>query len=123
MKPHINYTNPIFALLDGGIEIKGIAHITGGGFLDNIPRVLPQNLNAVITKGTWPILPVFEAMQEIGEVSEQEMYRVFNMGIGMVFVVSKEEIERTKEILKAYPTFDLYQIGQIENGNKVVILK
>ena len=123
LKPHINYTNPIFALLDGGIEIKGIAHITGGGFLDNIPRVLPQNLNAVITKGTWPILPVFEAMQEIGEVSEQEMYRVFNMGIGMVFVVSKEEIERTKEILKAYPTFDLYQIGQIENGNKVVILK
>ena len=115
MKPHINYTNPIFALLNGGIDLKGIAHITGGGFLDNIPRVLPENLNATITKGTWPILPIFEVMQKIGNVDEQ--------GIGLIFIVSPNEVEKTKEILKAYSNFNLYQIGQVDTGNKVVILK
>ncbi len=123
LKPHINYTNPIFALLDGGIEVRGIAHITGGGFLDNIPRVLPENLNAIITKGTWPVLPIFEVMQKIGNVPEQEMYQVFNMGIGLVFIVSQSEVEKVKEILKAYSNFSLYQIGQIEKGAGVVILK
>ena len=95
LKPHINYTNPIFALLDGGVEIRGIAHITGGGFLDNIPRVLPSNLDAVITKGTWPVLPIFEVMQKIGNVPEQEMYRVFNMGIGLIFIVNPSEVGKT----------------------------
>ena len=123
LKPHINYTNPIFALLDGGVEVRGIAHITGGGFLDNIPRVLPENLNAVITKGTWPVLPIFEVMQKIGDVDEQEMYKVFNMGIGMVFVVAQNEVEKVKEILKAYSNFGLFQIGQIEKGTGIVILK
>lgn len=123
LKPHINYTNPIFALLDGGVEVRGIAHITGGGFLDNIPRVLPRNLDAVITKGSWPVLPIFEIMQKIGNVSEQEMYRVFNMGIGLVFIISKDGIEKMKEILKSYSDFGLYQIGQIEDGEGVVLLK
>ncbi len=123
LRPHINYTNPIFALLDGGVDIKGIAHITGGGFLDNIPRVLPKDLDAVIQKGTWPVLPIFGVMQKIGNVSEQEMYRVFNMGIGLVFIVSPSELERTKQILKEYSNFDLYQIGQIASGDQKVILK
>lgn len=71
-------------------NIKGIAHITGGGFIENIPRMMPDGLKAVIRKGTWPIPPVFKLMQEKGNVAEKDMYNTFNMGIGMVLAVPAE---------------------------------
>ena len=76
----------IIALSDN-IDIKGIAHITGGGLLENIPRILPDNCGVKIQKKVWPTPPVFNVMQHIGKVDENEMYRTFNMGIGLVFVV------------------------------------
>jgi phosphoribosylformylglycinamidine cyclo-ligase len=120
MKVHMNYTKPAFSLLDNGIEIRGIAHITGGGLVENIPRVIPSNLNAEIHRGSWPMLPIFPYMQKIGKVSEKEMYKVFNMSIGLVIIVKKEDKDRVEELLKDHP---IYWIGEIISGKGKVILK
>lgn len=120
---HTNYTRPILEILDSGIEIKGIAHITGGGFIENIPRILPKNFDAEIKKGSWPILPIFPFMQKIGNVSEQEMYTAFNMGIGMVLVLEISEKIKITEIFKKYPDYKIYEIGKIIKGKGKVLLK
>ncbi|HHW22387.1 MAG TPA: phosphoribosylformylglycinamidine cyclo-ligase [Clostridiaceae bacterium] len=83
------YVKTILSLMKK-YAIKGIANITGGGFIENIPRMLPEGLKAVIHKGTWPVLPVFELIQKLGNVEERDMYNTFNMGIGMVLAVSPE---------------------------------
>ncbi|MCH7763542.1 MAG: phosphoribosylformylglycinamidine cyclo-ligase [Candidatus Marinimicrobia bacterium] len=121
LEPHINYTNHVFSVLDKGIDIKGIAHITGGGLVENIPRVLPDGCGVEIQKGTWPILPVFDVMQSIGDVEEDEMFRAFNMGIGMVFIVDQSNVNAVKDALKELT--DVYEIGFVINGEKNVILK
>jgi len=121
--PHLNYCPPVLNMLDSGIDIRGIAHITGGGFLENIPRVLPKNLDAEIKKGTWPMLPIFPYMQKIGNVSEEEMYRVFNMSIGLVLVVPQSEKEKMTALLSKYPDYKIYEIGMIIKGNGKVVLK
>ncbi|OGH58846.1 MAG: phosphoribosylformylglycinamidine cyclo-ligase [Candidatus Magasanikbacteria bacterium RIFCSPHIGHO2_01_FULL_33_34] len=122
LEPHTNYTNPILRILDNEIEIKGIAHITGGGFIENIPRILPNNCAVEINKKSWPHLPVFEVMQQIGNIEEKEMYRTFNMGIGMILVISPENIVKTFEQITKYPKFKLYEIGKVVEGNKNVKL-
>ena len=109
-------------MLDGGIEIHGIAHITGGGFIENIPRILPENLDVEIKKGSWPIVPIFSYMQKIGNIKEQEMYRTFNMGIGLVLIIPKKEKNKIEKVLENYPKFKIYEIGKIIRGNKKVIL-
>jgi phosphoribosylformylglycinamidine cyclo-ligase len=81
LQPHVSYLKPLEGLLDAG-QIKGLAHITGGGLTDNIPRILPHACAVKIAKGSWPVLKVFKLMQQIGNVPEQEMYRTFNMGVG-----------------------------------------
>ncbi len=122
LKVHINYAPPVLALLEGGVEIRGIAHITGGGFIENIPRILPKNLDAEIKKGTWPMLPIFPYLQKLGSVSESEMYRAFNMGIGMVLVVQEKEIKKIKKVLQKYSKFKIHQIGKIIKGSGKVQL-
>ena len=102
LKPHINYTNHVFAMLDAGVEVKGIAHITGGGLIENIPRILPDGCGVEIQKESWPALPVFGVMQSIGDVDEDEMYRAFNMGIGMVFIVNPADMDATKNLMETY---------------------
>jgi len=97
------------------IVIKGLAHITGGGFADNIPRVLPKNCDVVIRKGSWPILPIFELLQAKGGVPESELYQVFNMGIGMVVFVPRD---RSAEILKCIQKSGqrAWEIGEVKKG-------
>ena len=123
LKVHTNYTNPVLEMLDNKVNIRGIAHITGGGFIENIPRILPKNLDAEITKGSWPMLPIFPFMQKIGNVGEREMYTAFNMGIGLVLVMPHSEKEKMQKILKKYPTFHIKKIGKIIKGKGKVILK
>ena len=89
LTPHRNYSASILKVLEK-YEIKGLAHITGGGFLGNIPRILSEGTAAEIIKGSWPILPIFSLIQKLGQIEELEMHRVFNMGIGMAVVVSPE---------------------------------
>lgn len=120
LEPHINYTKHVFSLLDKKIEIKGIAHITGGGMVENIPRILPDNCNAIIQKGSWPILPVFKVMQALGNVDEKEMARTFNMGIGLVLIVNRDIISTVIETLKVLT--DVYEIGSIVVGKGKVTL-
>jgi len=123
LQVHVNYSVPVLSMLDRDIDIRGIAHITGGGFIENIPRVLPETLDAEITKGTWPILPLFSYLQKIGDVPEEEMYRVFNMGIGLVLIVPQSEKEKIENTLKDFPEFKIFEIGKIIKGDKKVVLK
>ena len=114
LEPHINYTNDIFTLLDKEINIKGMAHITGGGLIENIPRILPKNCMATINKGTWEVLPVFNVMRSIAKIDESEMFRTFNMGIGMIMVVSKNEVGNIKQLI------NIREIGHVKKGRRGV---
>lgn len=97
--------------------IKGLAHITGGGFLENIPRILPEGVGVRINRGTWPVPPIFDIMQKLGNVPDNEMFRTFNMGIGMIVVCAEEN---TNEIIANQKA--CYKIGKIEKGNGVTVI-
>ena len=120
LEPHINYTNHVFAALDAGIDIKGIAHITGGGLVENIPRILPDGCGMEIQNGSWPSVPVFDVMQSIGNVNEDEMYRAFNMGVGMVFIVDSNDVNSVKDVLSELTP--VYEIGTVVSGEGVNIV-
>ena len=111
LEPHINYTNDVFKLLDRDINIKGMAHITGGGLVENIPRILPKNCMAIINKDAWSALPVFNAIQSIGSIDESEMFRTFNMGIGMICIVSSDDVSSIKQLIS------VREIGEIVSGD------
>ncbi|OZQ70729.1 phosphoribosylformylglycinamidine cyclo-ligase [Paenibacillus odorifer] len=108
------YVKPLLALLEQ-LPVKGMAHITGGGFIENIPRVLPDNVDVEINYGSWPILPIFGLMQDKGNVSNRDMFTTFNMGIGLVLVVSAADGERALELLKASGE-EAYIIGKVTEG-------
>jgi phosphoribosylformylglycinamidine cyclo-ligase len=118
LEPHINYTNHVFSILDKGLDVKGIAHITGGGLVENIPRILPDGSGVELQKGSWPSLPVFDVMQSIGDVDEDEMFRAFNMGIGMIFIVDSTDVNSVKDALKDLTK--VYEIGSVVSGEKNV---
>ena len=109
LRVHKNYQQ-LLAKVPSGI-IKGLAHITGGGLIDNLPRILPKSCDAVIDTKSWRVPPIFQILQRNGNVDPAEMYQVFNMGIGMVAIVSEGDVPRTMSILKAR------QIGRTELGN------
>jgi len=112
---HKNY-QPLLAKAPGG-AIKGLAHITGGGLIDNLPRILPQNCDAVIETKSWRVPRIFQILQQNGDVDAAEMYQVFNMGIGMVVIVARQDAHRAKSILRAK------EIGRIERGSGKTVLK
>jgi phosphoribosylformylglycinamidine cyclo-ligase len=99
LRPHKSYSKQVFSLLKK-FDIHGMAHITGGGFTDNIPRVLPKGLSAVIWKGSFPILPIFSYIQKLGKIEDGEMHRTFNMGIGMVLMVDRKDTAKVLEFLE-----------------------
>ena len=108
------------ALLDE-VKVKGISHITGGGFYENIPRSIPDGLGAKIDKSAVKVLPIFELIAKTGNISERDMYNTFNMGVGMSIVVSSEDVEKSLEILKANGE-DAYVIGEIVKSEDKIIL-
>jgi phosphoribosylformylglycinamidine cyclo-ligase len=114
LQPHVSYLKPLEGLLDSGM-IKGLAHITGGGLTDNIPRILPAGTAVEIDKGSWPVLPIFQLMQRIGSVAEAEMYRTFNMGVGMVIVVSPQDSPKVKNHFQQLSDA-VYEIGRVIKG-------
>ena len=118
LEPHASYLNALEGLLDSG-SVKGLAHITGGGLLENIPRILPEGTSATIARGTWPVLPIFTLMQEIGNVPDAEMYRTFNMGVGMVIVCAPAQAESIQAHFSRRDQA-CYEIGRITEGNREV---
>lgn len=101
------------------VQVKGMAHITGGGFIENIPRVLPEGVNADIQYGSWPILPIFELMQKKGEITNRDMFTTFNMGIGLVIVVPAEQAEEAVRVAESLGE-KAYTIGKITEGSRIV---
>ena len=106
------YVKPMLELMKQ-VKVKGIAHITGGGLTENIPRILQDGLTAIIQKNTWPRPPLFSWLQEHGNVAESEMHRVFNCGVGMVLVVDKKDASAALDLLKRQGE-TVWSIGSIE---------
>lgn len=116
LAPHRSYFNALYPHLD---KVKALAHLTGGGFIENIPRILSENLSAVINVNSWQVPPLWKLIQEKGSISTEEMYRVFNMGIGMVAIVDKSVVSSFQSSISE-PTFI---IGELVEGEKKVILR
>ena len=114
------YVKSILALLEK-VDVKGISHITGGGFYENIPRSIPKGLTAKIDKSAVKVLPIFDLIAKTGNIPERDMYNTYNMGVGMSVVVPAGEVETALEILKAHGE-DAYVIGQIIAGDDGVVL-
>ena len=114
------YVKPVLALLDA-VKVKGISHITGGGFYENIPRSIPDGLGALISRESIRVLPIFDLIAETGKISERDMFNTFNMGVGMSIIVAPEDADRALEILRENGE-DAYVIGTIRaSAEKIVI--
>jgi phosphoribosylformylglycinamidine cyclo-ligase len=120
LQPHLSYLPALEGLLDLGL-IKGLAHITGGGLTENIPRILPEGIGVQINRETWPVLPVFKLMQKIGNITDSEMYRTFNMGVGMVIIAAPPGAEAIKADLQQRGEA-VYEIGGVTEGNRGVVI-
>ncbi|KAH7426753.1 hypothetical protein KP509_10G015700 [Ceratopteris richardii] len=115
LAPTVIYVKEVLELVNAG-KVKGLAHITGGGFTDNIPRIFPEGLGASVDVTSWVVPPIFKWLKKMGNINDQEMRRTFNMGIGMVIVTSPEWAE---DILSNKGTKIIYKIGQVVKGNGV----
>lgn len=117
MAPTVIYVKQVLDIIDRGV-VKGIAHITGGGFTDNIPRVFPKGLGAIVNKDSWLVPPVFKWIQEAGKIEDAEMRRTFNMGIGMVLVVTPDTARKILED----ENFEAFRLGEVVEGDGVSYL-
>jgi phosphoribosylformylglycinamidine cyclo-ligase len=118
LAPHLSYLPALEGLLDTG-AIKGLAHITGGGLVDNIPRILPEGTAVEIRRGSWPALPVFTLMQRLGNVSETEMHRTFNMGVGMVIICAPADAPLIRTHIETRGE-SIFEIGRVVAGARAV---
>lgn len=115
------YVKALKSVKEAGVTVKGCSHITGGGFYENIPRMLKDGVRAVVEKDSYPIPPIFTKLAKEGNVDEHAMYNTYNMGIGMIVAVDPADVDKTMEAIKA--TGDTpYVIGHIEDGEKGVTL-
>jgi phosphoribosylformylglycinamidine cyclo-ligase len=120
LAPHTNYVAAIRAVLDAGVAVKGMAHITGGGLVENVPRVLPAGLGVVIDRTTWTPQPIFTLMQSIGEIDDVEMHRTFNMGVGLVMVAPAGLLGELQTAMAVSPGLRVWELGRVEAGAGVV---
>lgn len=115
------YVKPILALMDK-VNVKAVSHITGGGFYENIPRMMKDGLTAEINKDAVPVLPIFKVMQRVGNISEHDMFNTFNMGIGMIAAVDKDQVDLALDVLKENGE-DAVVLGNVISGDDGVIIK
>ncbi|HBR58807.1 MAG TPA: phosphoribosylformylglycinamidine cyclo-ligase, partial [Blastocatellia bacterium] len=115
LAPHQSFLPQIGPLLETGM-IKGLAHITGGGFLENIPRILPEAVSVEIKRGTWPELPIFGLMQRLGSVPDHELFRTFNMGIGMILICCGSDAAALIDKVGGH------QLGKVIKGDRTVVM-
>jgi phosphoribosylformylglycinamidine cyclo-ligase len=119
MRTHKSYWPALKKLVDGQC-VSALAHITGGGITENLPRVLPRGTAALIELGSWPAIPLFEHLQQLGNVSQEEMFRTFNMGLGMLMVVPLEKFKKTQTVLDKVGE-KAYTVGRIVKGERKVM--
>ena len=119
MRTHKSYWSSLKKLIDGQC-VAALAHITGGGITENLPRVLPRGTSAVIELGTWPVMPIFEHLQQLGNVPQDEMLRTFNMGLGMLLVVPSAKFKKAQTVLERVGE-KAYTIGRIVKGERKVM--
>jgi phosphoribosylformylglycinamidine cyclo-ligase len=115
------YVKALRAVKEAGVTVKACSHITGGGFYENVPRMLPKGMRAVIRKDSYPVLPIFRMLMREGNIAEAMMYNTFNMGIGMITAVDAADAERTMEAMRAAGETP-YLIGEVEAGEKGVTI-
>jgi phosphoribosylformylglycinamidine cyclo-ligase len=115
LKPHKNYLSALSRLVEHEGVIKGVAHITGGGLVENIPRILPPNVDIAIRADSWPVLPVFKLIQQLGSVPQEDMLRTFNLGIGMVVVTSRDFVQFVTDQL-SHAREQVYVLGEVVDG-------
>jgi phosphoribosylformylglycinamidine cyclo-ligase len=113
---HRCYLQPVQQLWQAGVNIHGLAHITGGGIVDNLPRILPDGVGAIIRRGTWREPPIFKLIQSQGDISTEEMFHVFNMGLGMLVIIPPGQVSLVQDTLPG----DSYLVGKIEEGETEV---
>ncbi len=116
------YVKPMMALFGSDVTVKGVSHITGGGFYENIPRTIPKGYSACIKKDSVRVLPIFKLLQETGNISEHDMFNTYNMGVGMSVVVSADDADKALDILKANGE-DAYIIGRVVTSDEGVIFE
>lgn len=116
------YPRAVGKMIENKVNIHGIAHITGGGFYENINRIIPVSMDASIKEGSWKVPAVFKFLQQLGNIDRDEMFRVFNMGIGMVLIIAPDEFDRTKKIAGDMGE-NLHNIGIVTKGSGKVIIK
>jgi len=121
LRPHLSYLSVLKDLLDRG-TIKGLAHITGGGLLENIPRILPEDTAAEIESGSWPVLPIFHLLQRLGHIDDAEMFRTFNMGLGMIIVCAPENAQQIKSHVELSGG-ECFRVGSVVRGARKVTIK
>ena len=120
LEPTNIYVKPVLTLIEN-VEVKGISHITGGGFYENMPRMLRDGVSIKIDKNSYEVPAIFKLIQERGNIPERDMYNTFNMGIGMAIIVPENEVEKSIQILKEAGE-DAYLIGEVVEGNKEIII-
>src|SRR5207247_1070775 len=129
LRPHRCYFRSLYPLLQpsnlqppiSNFQIAVLAHITGGGLLDNIPRILPENTSVQLNRGSWPIPPIFQLIQKEAQADEKAMFRTFNMGIGMVAIIPAPQAHAITAALEEAGE-QVYEIGQVISGSRGVIL-
>ena len=121
LRPTKIYVKALRGVKEAGVTIKGCSHITGGGFYENIPRMLPDGVRAVVKKDSYPVLPIFRMLQTDGNIAEDMMYNTYNMGLGMVLAVDPADTEKAMEAIRAAGE-DPYVVGIVEKGEKGVVL-
>ncbi|UCD55319.1 MAG: phosphoribosylformylglycinamidine cyclo-ligase [Candidatus Omnitrophota bacterium] len=119
LKPTAIYVKPVLDIIKR-FDVKGIANITGGGFYDNIGRLLPRNISAIIYRGIWPVLPIFELIRNKARIDDDEMFRTFNMGIGMVLILPRKGILKARDYLLKKYKLKSWIIGEVIRGRKKI---
>lgn len=117
LEPHVNYTTSVHKMLAAGVTVKSMAHITGGGLIENVPRVLPKDVSAWFDPTAWPIPAIFHLIGRTGEVDRLEMFRALNMGIGLTVVVPAQERDSALRIMREVFTVPVYEVGVIQAGD------
>ena len=115
------YVKALKSVKNAGVTIKACSHITGGGFYENIPRMLPEGMRAVVKKDSYEVPAIFKLLAKEGDIAEEMMYNTFNMGLGMVVAIDKEDVDKTMEAIKAAGDTP-YIVGHMEAGEKGVTL-